>query len=52
MEKVLYFYNNNSREDYIDIYDEEFTDYKFALNLPFSKKVIDVNPDTKCSELK
>lgn len=40
MEKVFYFYDDNSREDYIDIYDEEFAAYKFALNLPFGKKLL------------
>lgn len=43
--KVLYFYDDNSREDYIDMYDEELTDYGFALNLPFGEKVIDVSPE-------
>ena len=43
--KVLYFYDEDSREDYIDMYDEELTDYGFAIDIPFGEKIIDISPE-------
>jgi len=43
--KILYFYDLDSYNDYIDTYEEELSDMSILLEAPFGEEIIDMNLD-------
>ena len=43
--KMLYFYDLDSYNDYIDTYEEDLSEISILLNAPFGEEIIDMNAD-------